>query len=223
MGSPVSKAVWKDRTLPASRDPRPSLALPLLAAAVLWVVIFAWQPLNFWLLMPLSVGSLAAAALRLRPDMLERPPTARELVQGIALAAALYGVFRLGDRVAAAVLSFAPQQVGAIYDLKHAGHPAVIAALLLLVIGPGEEIFWRGLVQRTWTERFGPVGGWLLTSAFYGLIHVVSANTMLVLAALVAGLVWGYAYVRMRALWPLIISHALWDVAVLILWPIRGA
>ena len=219
----MGPAATQDRTIPASPERAPSLALPLLTAAVLWVVIFAWQPLNFWLLMSFSVSSLAALALRLRPGMLDRPPTAREVVQGIALAAVLYGVFWLGDRVAAAVFSFAPQQVGAIYDLRHGGNPAVIAALLLLVIGPGEEIFWRGLVQRTWMERFGPVGGWLLTSAVYGLIHVMSANIMLVLAALVAGLLWGYAYLRMRALWPLIVSHALWNVAVLILWPIRGA
>lgn len=40
-------------------------------------------------------------------------------------------------------------KVDSIYSMKDGMHPSVIAALLLLLIGPAEEFFWRGYVQRT--------------------------------------------------------------------------
>ncbi|HEY8449958.1 MAG TPA: CPBP family intramembrane glutamic endopeptidase [Bacillota bacterium] len=202
------------------RSDRALITLLVLALA-LWLVIFVWQPANFWLLMALGVGVLAALSLRAQPNLLGPSPSGSDVVTGLALAAVLYGLFWLGHRLAVGILPTAPQQIGAIYDLKAGVAPWLIAILLLAVIGPGEEIFWRGFVQRRLSGALGEVGGWLGASLIYAMLHAVTMNLMLVLAALVAGLAWGYAYVRLKRLWPLIISHAAWDVAILLLWPIR--
>ena len=51
------------------------------------------------------------------------------------------------------------------------------------------------------------------------MIHIF--NFMLVMAALVAGAVWGLIYrLCPKALFALIVSHALWDVLVFVLIPI---
>ena len=63
--------------------------------------------------------------------------------------------------------------------------------------------------------------GFALTLIIYALVHIWSLNFMLVMAALVAGFVWGLLY-RLRPDWlpALIISHAVWDACVFVVFPI---
>ena len=94
-------------------------------------------------------------------------------------------------------------------------------ALLLLLIGPAEELFWRGYVQNTLSSRWNPDTGAALTLAAYTLVHVPSMNFMLVMASLTAGAVWGLLYRFFpERLWALVISHALWDAAVFVWFPV---
>jgi uncharacterized protein len=118
-------------------------------------------------------------------------------------------------------LPFAPRQVSSVYDLRAAADVRVIGLLLALVIGPGEEIYWRGLVQWGFAGRYGPRAGWLLGTLAYAGTHVVSLNLMVVIAAAVAGVVWGWLYMRLGRLWPGLISHVLWDLAIFLVFPIH--
>ena len=97
----------------------------------------------------------------------------------------------------------------------------VLTFLMLFLIGPAEEIFWRGYVQENLSHYKGANWGFVVTTAVYALVHAGSLNFMLVMAALVAGFVWGLLYrffpERFAAI---ILSHALWDVAVFIWFPI---
>lgn len=72
-----------------------------------------------------------------------------QLLAGILIAVFLWGVFWVGDRLSSLIFDFARPEVDSIYSMKDGMHPSVIAALLLLLIGPAEEFFWRGYVQRT--------------------------------------------------------------------------
>ena len=102
---------------------------------------------------------------------------------------------------------------------------ALVFRLLLFLIGPAEEFFWRGYVQRTLGKllpgEHASDHAFLLTAAVYALVHVWSFNFMLVMAALTAGLVWGLVY-RLRPAWlpALVVSHAVWDALVFIIIPI---
>ena len=62
---------------------------------------------------------------------------------------------------------------------------------MLLLIGPAEEIFWRGYVQRTLSKRWNPNAGFVVATLIYALVHAGSCNFMLVMAALVVGAAWG--------------------------------
>ncbi len=96
-----------------------------------------------------------------------------------------------------------------------------IGLLLLLVMGPAEEIYWHGFVQRRLTGRYGATVGVLAAAVVYTLVHVVSLNFMLVAAAGVCGLYWGLLFQRKKNLIPLIISHALWDFLIFVLFPMK--
>jgi membrane protease YdiL (CAAX protease family) len=92
---------------------------------------------------------------------------------------------------------------------------------MLFLIGPAEEIFWRGYIQKNLAAKWNPNVGFVVTALVYALVHAGSMNFMLTMAALVAGVAWGALYRFFPERFPaIILSHALWDVAVFIWFPI---
>jgi membrane protease YdiL (CAAX protease family) len=169
--------------------------------------------------MTLGVGGLGAYALLAEPALRRERPRPRDLASGLASAAALYGIFLVGDRMARRIMPAGDREIGSIYELRTAAPRQAIATALALVIGPSEELFWRGLVQRSLHRRFGRLPGWLLASSIYGTVHLVSENLTLTGAASTAGLFWGALYARDERLTPLIISHVVWDVWIFLVAP----
>jgi membrane protease YdiL (CAAX protease family) len=195
-------------------------------AAVFWFVIFSpWTAgwMNFWAQMMLATGLLAGSVVYLNQEQYAHIFRFRimQAVLGVLSVAVLYGIFYLGNWFVTAILDFASSQVANIYASKAQAPPALIATILVVWIGPAEEIFWRGYIQKSFADRWGSWKGYILASLIYALVHVWAFNFMLIMAALVAGLFWGLLFVRTGSLWPGIISHALWDVAIFILWPIQ--
>lgn len=199
--------------------------LPIAVAVILWFLMFnPWMamPVDFWTMMTLSGCILLVLAITIdRSWLADIKVSWSGLLLGIALALALWGVFWVGDKVATWMFPFARLQVDTIYSMKESQSEWIIGLLLLFVIGPAEEIFWRGFVQRGIGVRSTANAAFVATLLIYGLIHVWKFNFMLVMAALVCGLVWGLAY----RLWPkqlfaLIVSHAVWDTLVFVVWPI---
>jgi membrane protease YdiL (CAAX protease family) len=140
---------------------------------------------------------------------------------GIAIAVVLWGVFWLGDKVAQLIFDFARPQVDSIYAMKDGSSASLIAVALLLLIGPAEEIFWRGYVQRTLAQRWGANIGFVVATAIYTLVHIGSLNFMLIMSAMVCGIAWGLLYRLMpNRFTAIMLSHSLWDVAVFVLFPI---
>lgn len=201
------------------------LIIAVLVAAVLWTIMFCpvtapW--VNFWYMMTASAAILAVYATCVRPAWRKQLNwTATELLLGIAIAAALWGIFWVGDRLAAWIFDFARPQVELIYGMKTGESPWLLGGLMLLLIGPAEEIFWRGYVQQTLSDYYNPDRGMIIATLLYTLVHVASCNFMLIMAALVAGTAWGLCYrFCPNRLGAIILSHALWDVAVFVVFPI---
>lgn len=201
------------------------LVLSLLLAALLWTIMFSpWTApqVNFWWMMSGSATLLALCASLAQPAWWQGVRFRfSDVAGGIVVAAALWMIFWTGDKLSAWLFDFARPQVDAIYGMKEGESPWLLSLLMLCLIGPAEEIFWRGYVQRTLSLRWSATAGWLTTALVYALVHAGSCNFMLTMAALVAGGVWGtlYRYFPQR-LGALIVSHALWDVAVFIWFPI---
>ena len=147
--------------------------------------------------------------------------TPSEILLGIAIAVALWGAFWIGDKLSQIMFDFARPQVDTIYSMKDGESPWLLTALMLFLIGPAEEIFWRGYVQQTLSERWNPNVGFVVTTLIYAFVHAGSCNFMLTMAALVAGAAWGLLYrLYPQRFTAIILSHALWDVAVFIWFPI---
>ncbi|MCR5180461.1 MAG: CPBP family intramembrane metalloprotease [Bacteroidaceae bacterium] len=206
----------------ASASGQLQILLPILLAAIFWFIMFfphLGLTFNFWLLMTISSLCLTLIALFLggRPDV---HISLGELLAGIIIAIVLWGVFWVGDKVSQWLFDFARPQVDLIYGIKGDTPPSLIALLLLFIIGPGEELFWRGYIQRRLSARWSPDIGFLVATAAYTLIHIPSLNFILVMAAMVCGIIWGGLF----RLFPqhftaIVVSHALWDAAAFVWFP----
>jgi len=206
----------------------PRLDLPLAVAA--WMLGFLWIGLRgSWV--PLAVVAVLLAARLAMADQETRRllrPTWEGLRLGLGGAALLIGATYGLYGPLAAVFPWLPGATRGLYGLLNAGgHPPGALALLVLVMSVSEEVVWRG---RTLSSA-EPVAGSrrldgraLARVAAVGLLYGAAglSSGSLVLFALSAGcgFSWGLLRVAGRSLWPAIVAHAAWDLAVLIGWPI---
>lgn len=201
------------------------LIFSLVLSAMLWTVMFSpWTApyVSFWWMMAGAALVLSLLATSFRPRWWKETRwNVLNVCLGIGIAVGLWGIFWLGDKVSSWLFDFARPQVDLIYGMKSGESPWLLSFLLLVLIGPAEEVFWRGYVQHTFSQRLNANVGFVLSTMLYALVHAPSCNFMLLMAALVAGVVWGGLYrffpERLSAL---VVSHALWDAAVFVWFPI---
>lgn len=193
----------------------------IILAFVCWAFTFGLPLGNFWVKIGLSVVIVTAYSLRW-----QRPVIAlrwRSFLLGAISAVILYFIFYAGNILSAFIFSNAGRQVGGIYGLGHGTNHLWIFLLLLIVTGPGEEIFWRGFLQSKLMDRFGKWPGYCIATGVYAAVHVFSGNIILIGAALVAGMFWGAMYMWRRDLFMQIVSHSLWSSFIFAVTPITPA
>jgi membrane protease YdiL (CAAX protease family) len=143
----------------------------------------------------------------------------KKIFIGFLSAAVLYLVFYIGQVFSQKIFPFAETGIADVYMFKKSASVLKITLLLLFVTSPGEELFWRGFLQRSYGQRYGKTAGLLIVTACYTLVHVGSGNPMLVLAAFLCGLYWGLLYMWKKSVVINITSHALWALAVFVVFP----
>lgn len=93
------------------------------------------------------------------------------------------------------------------------------ALALVLVLVPAEELFWRGLVQGALRPRLGRWGAVAGSAVLSSLALLVFGEPLLALAALPTSLAWGALAEWRRTPVASWLSHALWDVLIVVLLP----
>jgi membrane protease YdiL (CAAX protease family) len=164
----------------------------------------------------LALGTLALATSQNARKIRIGP---KEVALGVASAAALYVTFKVGDRFARRFVPGGDAQIRDIYTLRELAPKAETAARLITIIGPAEELFWRGLVQEALMRRYGRWTGAAFAAVAYSSVHITSGNLTLMGAAGVAGAHWCALYAAGVPLGALIVSHSLWDVWIFLVQP----
>jgi membrane protease YdiL (CAAX protease family) len=202
------------------------LAAAIVIAFLLWFVMFSqWTAphLNFWGAMTFSACVLILlSSLSSLPSLWRgRGRLLSPLFEAIIIASLLYLLFWIGDKLSQELFTFARPQVDSIYQMKDGTPSWLIALLLLFIIGPAEELFWRGYVQRTLTQRWTANAGFVVTTLIYTAVHLPSMNFMLIMAAFTCGFCWGLLYRLFPQHFPaIVLSHALWDAAAFVWFPL---
>jgi membrane protease YdiL (CAAX protease family) len=185
-----------------------------------------WIPFAFVGVMLVSV----AVSRSVVPRALLRPSLALTLV---GLASGAFMVF--GTHLAyRALAAFAPPVAGATQHLLNllnvAGFSPAVRALLIVLIASCEELVFRGLLPTSATV--GKNLPHLPTSheltqivAFAGVYAFTTlplGSPLLVLCALACGSLWGFMRVATGSLVTPLLAHVVWDLGVLIVWPIAA-
>jgi len=215
--------VETNRLVGQPRGGLPLLSGAILAAFVIWYFLFAVAGTPFWVVIAAATFVLGGGTLIVYRDTLNgaRRTWTAFAILGVVSAVLLYGIFAIGNEAVRAILATGAQQVENVYATKAQAQPMLIGLLLLFIIGPGEELFWRGWVQRSLMAKLGPFRGFVVTTLIYIAIHIPAMNLTLVGASAVAGAFWGWMYLRYNHIGPGLVSHALWDVSVFILFPFQ--
>jgi len=186
----------------------------LAVAGLAWTWLFAAGPTGFWnraAVAGLIIGIFGIVAQRHRlGHLLERTPL--DVAIGVLGAAVLYGVFWVANLVLSRVFPAMARQVAQLYAIRGTARTPQMVGVLLLV-GPCEEIFWRGFVQ----SRAGVV----VALVGYAAVHLWERKAVLVLAAVAGGVFWAGLFAWRTTLMAPIVCHALWDLAVVIWFPFR--
>ena len=193
-----------------------TLLAGLAVAVVAMGSMFAFGRQHFWfraLAAGAVIGAFGAIAQRDRLGDYLRP-TFVDVLIGVVSAALLYLVFRVGDRVLARIAPALSLEVGDLYRLRAEARPGAILAMIAAV-AVCEELFWRGFVQARTNLVVATLG--------YALVLIWEGKLVLIVAALICGATWGALFAWRDTLVSPIVSHVLWDLAIMVFLPVRTA
>ncbi len=206
----------------------PRLDLPIAVAC--WLLGFAWVGFaGSWT--PLAIlASLAAARLVVGDPGTRRllRPRAGALALGaaggVAMAGATYGLYR----VLVPLFPALPGATRGLYGvLNSAGYRPLALGALVVVVSFCEEVVWRGrpLADVDAGPDRARLDGRALAhvaavALLYGAASLASGSLLLGALAAGCGFTWGLLRVAGRSLWPAVLTHASWDLAVLVAWPL---
>ncbi len=181
-------------------------------------VAFDSKPVVFWYLYTATMLFLISFSI-INEKIDDNASTKQNFLYGTLSGVALYLLFYTGDWLLSLLPGSFDKQISKIYSrfsLDWLWHYLV----LMFVIIPGEEIFWRGFIQKRLMRYMNNtaaiiIGATLNAAAFY-----FSGYPVLMLAAFVTGLVWGQLYVMKRSIPLLIISHLTFNLLLLVLFPL---
>ncbi|MBE0638347.1 MAG: CPBP family intramembrane metalloprotease [Bacteroidales bacterium] len=206
---------------------RLTLIITLLAVVMFSVMFVIRQAgaFDFWYWMSTNLVVILSIVFLLDNENLRllqfdfKTSPLKKMLMGLAFAALLFVVFYLGNIALRIVLDSAGEGINQVYGFKQEAPDWRIVILMLVIIGPGEELFWRGFLQRRLQMNFGVNPGFLVATFLYTAVHLFTGNLVLVLAALTCGLFWGWLYKKHHSMIINIVSHTVWDILVFIVLP----
>ncbi len=222
------------------------LMLVAIVAAVAWAVSYAFDEqragaTSAFVALGVTYGVLTTVGLvyAWRTERLKRwlVPTGGDLTRGafaalllFACAFAFVKVITMGASPRAAWMARLYLQLGDPKPLReHQGWVGLGIAIMAAM----EEIVWRGWAKSLLDDLVGARAGWIAAGVLYALAHVptlwaladttAGKNPVVLVGALGAGLVWsGMARIFRNRLIPSIVSHGLFDFAVLVMFRLWG-
>lgn len=92
--------------------------------------------------------------------------------------------------------------------------------LLLFIVAPAEELFWRGFIQQQLKRWLSPFYAVILSSALFGLSLIFSGFWIGVLGAFLSGLIWGFIYEWKKSMPLIVIAHITMLILLFLILPL---
>lgn len=172
----------------------------------------------FWYIITGAMLFLISYSL-INEDLDDQLSVGKYLFYGITSGLFLYGIFWLGYQLIEILsIHYLNNQLVTLYKKFS---PVLIwhFIVLVLIIIPGEEIFFRGFIQKQILKHTNFWTSVLLSAFLYAFCYIYSGYILIVIAALVSGIVWGFLYAWKRSLPLVIISHLTFDLLIFVFLP----
>lgn len=178
----------------------------------------AFQDISiFWYMYTFALLILMSAAI-VSNEISDEMRTLKSFAYGIPAAFAMYAVLYAGYHL---LQLLGIGSATATADFLAIFTPSSVWHLLLLmfIVVPGEELFWRGFVQEQ-LKQYVPVSIAVpAASVLFGLTLALADFWWGIFAGTAVGLVLGYLYEKKRSMPLLIIAHLILMVLIFIIFP----
>ena len=190
----------------------------MIAICLFWYTHIHTQ--NFWFLLPLTSIVLLILVI---PRANIKFSRIRLKTFGIATISGilLYILFYMGNKLFSFLFPVHfPLQVQLLYETLQPTTQWSWILLFILII-PAEEMIWRGYVQGFLEEKLYFPFAILIATAIYVLSLFWAISPLLMLAGIFGGIMWGMLYVWSKNIYVPMISHMIFDLCLLILFPLQ--
>ncbi|MBM7647320.1 membrane protease YdiL (CAAX protease family) [Bacillus ectoiniformans] len=190
----------------------------IVLAHILLYITFSDRDI-FWYIY--TAANLFFISLAIMNEKIDDKQRTRSFIKyGLLSGLLLYGLFWIGHLLLPYLPFSWDRQVSKMYSWYS---PQFIwhYIVLILIFIPGEELFWRGYVQKKLSHYFNDLTAILVTSALYASVFIYSDKWIWVIAAFIGGLYWGALYVWKRSIPMLIISHLVFTLLLIVILPLR--
>lgn len=172
----------------------------------------------FWYIFSGSILILIIFAIT-QETALDQVSLAKYLPLGFLSGVLLYLLFWFGYQVVVHVFPTSARSVARLY--RWYGPSLFWHYLsLFLVAVPGEELFWRGFIQRKFQKYFKPVFSIMAASLLYASVNLYSGSFLLVFSAFFSGFIWGLLYWWKKSMPLVIVSHLTFNLLMFVVVPL---
>lgn len=194
------------------------MIVSIILAHLLLFISFVFQPVSFWLSFSISLLILSAYSfVYIKMDIMGA--WVKNIVIGLLSGIGLYGVFFIGKWLMEMWFPSLMVQLEGLYSVVQPIELWHYIVLFLIVI-PGEEFFWRGYVLKRLTIKYSTWAAVVLSVLLYASANLYAGSILLILATLLAGSVWSLIYLYTKNIWAVILSHIIFDLLLLIIFPV---
>ncbi|WLR53692.1 type II CAAX endopeptidase family protein [Mesobacillus subterraneus] len=172
----------------------------------------------FWYIFTASMLVLISYSI-IHEEIEDNTSTLTYLTVGVASGLGLFGFFWLGSFLIEMLNLPIANQISRLYS-RFSPELFWHYLVLVLILAPGEEIFWRGFIQKRLSKYFSMKVSIGLSVMLYASVHFYSGEFILVLAAIIAGLAWSTLYAWKRSLPLVIVSHIVFDLLLFVFIPL---
>jgi len=111
--------------------------------------------------------------------------------------------------------------IGLYNELRAPGFTPLERGMLIPVVAAAEEVLFRGLALPDGEAGFSrSARAVVINSSVVGLAHLTSGSWLLALIAALCGAAWGGLRVWSRSCVPSVVTHVIWDLSILVFWPL---
>ena len=171
-----------------------------------------WYLYTFTLLVGIAIAIVYG-------NFMDELSTWQYILFGIGYGTILYGIVRLGYLLITTVSSGSERTITRFlntYGPDNIWH----FLLLIFIIVLGEELFWRGFIQQYLKNWVSTKFAVIITSILFALSVAISGFWLGVIAAFIAGLIWGFLYEWKKSLPLIIVSHEIFILLLFMILPL---